>query len=277
MLKAIAYDPRDRYQSAEEMLRDLEAAAEGENRKKEAKPDVKADAVDASPTAARVSAPEEEKAQPSPSRGKPRKKPWLPILLGLATVLTVGMAILLLPHGAEQARPAPSLTHPIATIQPFSPETEESAEKADEPAAAEDKETNLGPVSFTGSYLMGTGSDAGTYYQFGSAVCTVVNQVTGADLAVTATGGPLQNVQLLHDGEAELGLVTSDTFSYAHQGIELFDGSHITNFKAITACYPEMVQIVVRKDSGISSVADMAGKKICVGIEGTASEAAARR
>ena len=72
-------------------------------------------------------------------------------------------------------------------------------------------------------------------------------------------------------------MIQSDVFSYAHQGIELFDGSPITNFKAVTACYPEMVQIVVRKDSGIQSVADMAGKKICVGAVGSGYEVAARQ
>ena len=50
-----------------------------------------------------------------------------------------------------------------------------------------------------------------------------------------------------------------------------------TNFQAVSACYPEMVQIVVRKDSGIKSVADMAGKNICVGDVGSGYEVAARQ
>ena len=106
------------------------------------------------------------------------------------------------------------------------------------------------PTGFSGSYLMGTGSATGNYYNFGNAVCTVVNQKTGANLTV---------------------------YSYAHEGIELFDGSPITNFQAITACYPEMVQIVVRKDSGISSIEDMRGKNICVGAVGSGYEVAARQ
>ena len=42
---------------------------------------------------------------------------------------------------------------------------------------------------FSGSYLMGTGSATGNYYQFGNAMCTVINNVTGANLTVNATGG----------------------------------------------------------------------------------------
>ena len=61
------------------------------------------------------------------------------------------------------------------------------------------------------------------------------------------------------------------------EGVELFEGSAITNFQAVTACYPEMVQIVVRKDSGIQTVEDMRGKNVCVGAVGSGYEVAARQ
>ena len=131
--------------------------------------------------------------------------------------------------------------------------------------------------SFKGAYLMGTGSATGNYYNFGNAVCTVVNNVTGANITVNATGGSTENARLLGAGENEFAMIQSDVFSYAHNGVELFNGNPVTNFKAVTACYPEMVQIVVRKDSGISSVADMRNKRICVGAVGSGYEVAARQ
>lgn len=149
---------------------------------------------------------------------------------------------------------------------------EKPAETTPDDSAAPVEETG-----FSGSYLMGTGSATGNYYQFGNAVCTVVNGKTGANLTVNATGGSTENARLLGSGDNEFAMIQSDVYSYAHQGVELFDGSPITNFKAVTACYPEMVQIVVRKDSGIQSVADMAGKNICVGAVGSGYEVAARQ
>lgn len=131
--------------------------------------------------------------------------------------------------------------------------------------------------SFKGSYLMGTGSATGNYYNFGNAVCTVVNNVTGANLTVNATGGSTENARLMASGDNEFAMIQSDVFSYAHNGIELFEGYPVTNIKAITACYPEMVQIIVRKGSGISTVEDMRGKKICVGAVGSGYEVAARQ
>ena len=130
---------------------------------------------------------------------------------------------------------------------------------------------------FSGSYLMGTGGATGNYYAFGNALCTVVNDVLDCNITVNSTGGSTENARLLGSGENEFALIQSDVYSYAQEGIELFDGNAITNFKAVTACYPEMVQIVVRKDSGITSVADMAGKNVCVGDVGSGYEVAARQ
>lgn len=157
--------------------------------------------------------------------------------------------------------------------------------KAEEPADTKEPDTQTAEPAapaeseptFSGSYLVGTGSATGNYYNFGNAMCTVINNVTGANMTVNATGGSTENARLLGAAENEFALIQSDVYSYAHAGIELFDGDPITNFQAVTACYPEMVQIVVRKDSGISSVADMAGKNICVGAVGSGYEVAARQ
>lgn len=125
---------------------------------------------------------------------------------------------------------------------------------------------------------MGTGSATGNYYSFGSVISQVVNSYTGSNITVSATGGSVENVRLLGSGENEMAMIQTDVNSYAQEGIEQFaESGPITNYAAITACYPEMVQIVVSKDSGIESVSDMAGKRICVGAVGSGYEVAARQ
>ena len=149
--------------------------------------------------------------------------------------------------------------------------------KKEEPKQEETQTEETTEAGFTGSYLMGTGGATGNYYAFGSALTTVVNDVLGCNITVNSTGGSTENARLVGSGENEFALIQSDVYSYAQQGIELFEGNAIDNFYAVTACYPEMVQIVVRKDSGITSVADMAGKNICVGDVGSGYEVAARQ
>ncbi len=128
-----------------------------------------------------------------------------------------------------------------------------------------------------GSYLMGTGSATGNYYNFGSVLAQVVNSKTSTNLTVTSTGGSVENARLLGSGENEFALIQTDVFHYALKGIEQFKGAPIKGFSAITACYPEMVQIVVSKKSGIKSVLDMKNKRICVGAAGSGYEVAARQ
>jgi len=181
-------------------------------------------------------------------------------------IITLMMAILMVVSmvactAKEEAAPAPEA--PAAA--PEAP----AAEATEEAAPAE--------PTFTGSYLMGTGGATGNYYAFGSAVTTVLNDVLGCNITVNSTGGSTENARLLGSGENEFAMIQSDVYSYAQEGIELFEGGAITNFQAISACYPEMVQIVVRKDSGITSVADMAGKNVCVGDVGSGYEVAARQ
>lgn len=129
----------------------------------------------------------------------------------------------------------------------------------------------------SGSFLMGTGSATGNYYSFGSVLAQVINSHTGANITVSSTGGSVENVRLLKKGENEMALVQTDVNNYALNGVEQFASGAVTNFSAITACYPEMVQIVASKASGIKSVADMRGKRICVGAVGSGYEVAARQ
>ncbi len=197
-------------------------------------------------------------------------------ILALVLALTMILALAACGSSAPASTPAPSATPAPEASEAPAEAAEAPAEESAEAPAAEEAAAEEAP-GFTGSYLMGTGSATGNYYAFGNAVCTVVNNVTGANLTVNATGGSTENARLLGSKENEFAMIQSDVYSYAHQGVELFDGSPITNFQAVTACYPEMVQIVVRKDAGISSVADMAGKNICVGAVGSGYEVAARQ
>lgn len=129
-----------------------------------------------------------------------------------------------------------------------------------------------------GSFLMGTGSATGNYYNFGSVLARVINAHTGSNITVSATGGSVENARLLKKEENEMALIQTDVNSYALNGVEQFAASGaIKNYSAVTACYPEMVQIVASKASGIKSVADMKGKRICVGAVGSGYEVAARQ
>lgn len=135
----------------------------------------------------------------------------------------------------------------------------------------------LGGCGGTKSYnlVMATGGTSGTYFAFGGAMAGQINNYLKPNVKVTATstGASMENIRNIASGEADLALVQNDVLDYADKGIELFDGEKKDNLAVVATLYPEVVQIVVGKDSGINSVADLAGKRVSVGDVGSGVEA----
>lgn len=128
--------------------------------------------------------------------------------------------------------------------------------------------------------IMATGGTGGTYYPFGGAIAKVwKDNVPGLNVTVQATGGSVENVRLLAKKEAELALSQNDVAYYGQKGEAAFKEKNekYTNYSAIAALYPEVIQIVVRADSGIKSIGDVKGKKVAVGPPGSGTELAARQ
>ncbi len=115
---------------------------------------------------------------------------------------------------------------------------------------------------------MGTGGDSGTYYAVGGVLCKVVGDKTGLSLSAVATGGSadnLMNMGLVY----QLATVQSDVMTYAFDGTNTFaESGKIDNFRVLCALYAETVQIVTL-DPNIKSVADLKGKSVCVGDQGS--------
>ena len=126
--------------------------------------------------------------------------------------------------------------------------------------------------------IMATGGTSGTYYPFGGAMAQIWNtNITGMNVTAQATGASKENIRLVGRGEAELAIVQNDVMDYAMKGIELFNGEKVGTFSTIATLYPEIVQIVVARDSSINSVADMRGKSVSVGDAGRGVEANAKQ
>ncbi|NLJ78591.1 MAG: TAXI family TRAP transporter solute-binding subunit [Tissierellia bacterium] len=124
-----------------------------------------------------------------------------------------------------------------------------------------------------------TGGTAGTYYPLGGALSQIFNDnIDGVTANVESTGASVENVELISKGEADIAFIQNDITYYAAEGIETFDGKDkIENMRGMAMVYPELVQIVATKDSGIKSVEDLKGKKVAIGAPGSGTEANARQ
>jgi TRAP transporter TAXI family solute receptor len=120
--------------------------------------------------------------------------------------------------------------------------------------------------------VLATGGPGGTYHPYGESLAKILSsKLSGVSVAAQVTGASIENVRLVNKKEAQLAIAQSDIMDYAFNGREFFK-EKLTNIRAITILYPEMIQIVVRADSGIESILDLKGKKVGVGAPGSGSE-----
>ena len=123
-----------------------------------------------------------------------------------------------------------------------------------------------------------TGGTSGTYYGFSGVIANVLNEKLKdtLKLVVESTGASKANIQMIQSGDADIAIVQNDVMSYAYTGTDLFEGTApITDFSAVISCYPEYVQILASKD--ITSIEQLAGKRVSVGDAGSGTEFNARQ
>lgn len=120
---------------------------------------------------------------------------------------------------------------------------------------------------------IGTGGVTGVYYPTGGAICRLVNKDRkehGVRCSVESTGGSVYNTRTIRAGELDFGVVQSDVQSAAIEGVRAFEGDEpYAGLRAVFSVHPEPLHVMVRSDAGISSVADMKGKKINIGNPGS--------
>lgn len=119
-------------------------------------------------------------------------------------------------------------------------------------------------------YPMAAGMDRGEYAAFASALAAIARDQQLRILPLI-TGGSEENIELLRSGSVVVGLAQADTVHAAYTGT----GSFATRgafpaLRVLGSLYPEYVHIVVRGDAGLRDAADLKGKKIAMGPEGSA-------
>jgi len=122
-----------------------------------------------------------------------------------------------------------------------------------------------------------TGGVSGTYYPLGGAMANLcTNTVEGVKAQAESTGASVENATLLETSESDFALLQNDVAFYAVNGNTLAkfeESGAYTNVAGIATLYPETIQIIASKDSGIKTVEDLAGMHVAVGAPGSGTEA----
>jgi TRAP transporter TAXI family solute receptor len=123
-----------------------------------------------------------------------------------------------------------------------------------------------------------TGNATGVYFSLGNAYAEQISAATGGKVKATAaeTGASVQNIQQLVGGTYQVAFSLADSAADAVQGTGSFDGKK-QPVQALSRIYPNYTQVIARTGSGISSIADMRGKRVSTGSPGSGTEVIANR
>jgi TRAP transporter TAXI family solute receptor len=123
-----------------------------------------------------------------------------------------------------------------------------------------------------------TGGTSGVYYPLGVALSKVYGEkVPGTRPSVQATKASVENLVLLQDGKGEIAFTLGDSLDFAWKGNEEAGfKKKLDKLRGIAAIYPNYIQIVASKDSGIKTLADLKGKRLSVGAPKSGTELNAR-
>jgi hypothetical protein len=130
------------------------------------------------------------------------------------------------------------------------------------------------------SLSIATGGTGGVYYPTGGAYAEIVNEyIDGYTAAAEVTGASVENSGLIARGESDIALALADTVYQAYTGTGRFgpEGElpQLSNLRALGVAYPNAVQLVTLEGSGITSLADLVGKRVSTGAPGSGTEVSA--
>jgi TRAP transporter TAXI family solute receptor len=123
-----------------------------------------------------------------------------------------------------------------------------------------------------------TGGTSGVYYPIGVALSKVFgDKIPGARPSVQATKASVENLNLLQQGKGEIAFTLGDSVIAAWKGdAEAGFPQPLKRLRGIAAIYPNFIQIVASKESGIKTLADLKGKRLSVGAPKSGTELNAR-
>ncbi len=126
---------------------------------------------------------------------------------------------------------------------------------------------------------IGTGGPTGVYFVVGQSICRLVHKEAaegrksgrkhGIRCAAPSTGGSTYNIGQISQGELDFGVAQSDWQYHAYNGTAPDKVKQYKKLRAVFSVHPEPYHIIVGKNSGINSWADLKGKRFNIGNPGS--------
>lgn len=129
-------------------------------------------------------------------------------------------------------------------------------------------------AGWPGSFTVGTASQGGTYFAYGSGWANLVADQLGISGGAEVTGGPMQNMALVHTGQTAFGMTTMGPARESLEGTNpIAPGLPMDKACAIFPMYETPFSVTALASSGISAVSEIPdGARIGFGPAGSTSD-----
>ncbi|NIM26798.1 MAG: TAXI family TRAP transporter solute-binding subunit [Gammaproteobacteria bacterium] len=133
------------------------------------------------------------------------------------------------------------------------------------------------PRASAADLVIGAGTTAQVHTSVGRAICRLIRNATpGTTCEVAEVEGrhaaePLAVLSGVRNNAIEIGIVQSDWQFHAFQGsgpVEFMD-VRFDNLRSLFSLHGELFTVIARRDSGIETLDDLAGKRINIGNPGS--------
>ena len=119
-------------------------------------------------------------------------------------------------------------------------------------------------------FMLATAGTGGTYYVIGGAMADVMRKYDSTKVTPLTTNGSIENHRLVAAKRVAIAFSTPDLAYYAYNGLEMYKGKKLDNLRYVSGGHLGAMQLVVPKSSPVKKIADLKGKKVAVGAQGSA-------
>ena len=122
-----------------------------------------------------------------------------------------------------------------------------------------------------------TATTGGAYYPIGNAMAQIYSTKLGGQVRASAqaTAGTPQNIELMMNNEVQIAIGQNGICYYAFYATDIYEGRAgfpYKDMRGMFTLYPNVMQWVVRRGIGITSVADLRDRRIVPGQVASATE-----
>ena len=107
-----------------------------------------------------------------------------------------------------------------------------------------------------------------TFFILANAIASLYAKLPDLSAEGLVTGGTMENIDAVENGNAECGLGSADLVYNAYvRGTARLSQPHF-HLRGVAVLFPNALHITTRADSGVLALADLAGKRIAAALPG---------